>query len=203
MAFIPAPNCAEMVLVFTVESQICANVFHLKGETPFDATSLATMAVLFRDWWDTNLKNHCNAVVSLDRIRGRALDTDHSPSVEVTSGMPLAGTSMSQAMPNNVTVAVKWQTGLSGRSYRGRTYHVGLNEGQVSANEVTPTGITALTNAYNALLTAINGTPYALVVLSRYNNNQPRATAVATEIDGVSIDTFIDSQRRRLPGRGR
>jgi hypothetical protein len=203
MAFIPAPNCAEMVLIFTMGNQICANVFHLKGETPFDATSLATMAVLFRNWWNTNMKTKCNSAVSLDRIRGRALDTDHSPAVEVTDGMPIVGNSTFQAMPNNVTVAVKWQTGLSGRSYRGRTYHIGLTEEHVSANEVTPGAIAALTTAYNALLTAVNETPYSLVVLSRYSGNQPRETAVATEIDGVAIDTFIDSQRRRLPGRGR
>ena len=44
--------------------------------------------------------------------------------------------------------------------------------------------------------------PWSMVVVSRYENNAPRAEGIATLVDRLSSDGVIDSQRRRLPGRG-
>lgn len=123
--------------------------------------------------------------------------------MEDATGLPLAGTGGSVQLPNNVTLCIKWTTENRGRSFRGRTYHVGLTESQVTDNEVVAVAMGQFTTAYGALLTDLATAGWPLVIASRYANNQPRITGVATLVTGFSIDPFIDSQRRRLPGRGR
>jgi hypothetical protein len=45
---------------------------------------------------------------------------------------------------------------------------------------------------------------YNLVVLSRISEGVPRDLALAQTVTGIlTTDLFIDSQRRRLTGRGR
>jgi hypothetical protein len=45
---------------------------------------------------------------------------------------------------------------------------------------------------------------YNLVVLSRISEGVPRDLALAQAVTGIlTTDLFIDSQRRRLTGRGR
>ena len=106
-------------------------------------------------------------------------------------------------MPNATTIAVKKNTGRAGRSYRGRVYHVGLTEIQVQDNRITPTATAAINTAYSTLITRYTAINCEWVVASTQNNNVPRVVGVATPIVGVSVDPVIDSQRRRLPGRGR
>jgi len=109
-----------------------------------------------------------------------------------------------EQLPNNATLVCTLRTAQRGRSYRGRIYHIGLTEGQVVANTVVPGIITSLSLAYAQLLNTANFGGCELAVLSRYNANAPRLIGVATPvIDTLFADPTIDSQRRRLPGRGR
>jgi hypothetical protein len=103
-----------------------------------------------------------------------------------------------------VTIAVSWRTGITGRSFRGRTYHLGLSEAQYvgSTLEVTPAGL--ILTAYDALLTTINAiSGNQMGVLSRYADKAPRVNGLLTPISNVEfVDLVLDSQRRRLPLHG-
>lgn len=201
--FIPVPNCARVELVFTQGNIVMENVFHVRNDTPFDAVSLALCANVFKTWYVDELLEFLPSSYSLNKIIAKALDSDSAPGIEFTTGLPLPGGSGSAPSPNNVTMAVKWTTGLIGRSYRGRTYHVGLTESSTSGDTINSEWVSAATACYQALLTALDSTPYELVVVSKYHNNAARATGVATQIAACSIDPTVDSQRRRLAGRGR
>ncbi len=203
MAFIPAPNTAQIDMVFMYNGQRCENVYHVQQETPYDQTSLAVLAALFKNWWDTDMRPLCPNTLGLVLIVARSLESESAPTIEYSSGLPIAGaiTTVGQ-LPNNVTVAVKWTTALRGRSYRGRTFHLGLRDDMVTGNTVDPTALTALQGGYQGLIDDLDGLPGDLVVVSRYHNNAPRVTAVVTPVQGFSIDSTVDSQRRRLPGRG-
>lgn len=202
MQFIPVPNCASVVMAFTYHDQQCMNKYHLESESPFDQASLALAGNLFSGWWSTNFRGYVGASLILNRILLRALDTDHSPAVEYTQGLPLAGQGGSPNGPGNVTVAVKWASGLAGRSYRGRTFHLGLPVTQYSGNSLVAGVETTLAGKYNQLITDLDATPWHLVVVSYYTNGAPRTQGVVTEISEASVDVHLDSQRRRLAGRG-
>lgn len=203
MAYIPVANVVAVEMLFDSDSQIVENVYHWHFSVNPGITEMATLAAAHKTWWDTNIKAKVNPNTSLILIRTTNLTTQSSPRTEYNTGLPIDGTNANGAMPNNVTVVVKWITEQRGRSFRGRTYHIGLTEDVVTLNSVTTAAVTALVTAYTALMNLTMTPQPEMVVVSRFTNNAPRATGIFTNIVGLSIDPTVDSQRRRLPGRGR
>jgi len=204
MAFIPVENTAQVRMQFLYDGQHVENVYHVKSTGAWDVAGLQDLGDAFIDWWDTNLKAFMPTTGSLQQVVLRDLTTESGLAVERTTGLPLVGTNGSPQLPNNVTVAVKWSTGLAGRSFRGRTYHIGMPENSTVGNTVSAGPLDDLLAAYDALIgipPAVDAA-YTLVVVSLFHNNAPRVAGVATDILDSSIDPTIDSQRRRLPGRG-
>lgn len=200
--FQPVPDTASIELIYEINGGKAENVFHVKKDTPFTAIDLVAAAGIFNTWWNAYLKPQQSNDVTLSKIVCKALDTDSSPAIEFTSGLPDTGAINDVAAPGNVTLAVKWSSGLAGRSYRGRTFHIGLCVTQLMRDHVGTTLQEALHDAYVALLDAVSGGDLTLVVVSRFHNNARRTTAVTTPITGVSVESTLDSQRRRLSGRG-
>lgn len=131
------------------------------------------------------------------------LTTAVSPTVADTSSAGIVGgTSTSSGMPGNVTICTSFRTAGRGRSARGRNYFIGLVESVVTGNAATTTLTTALVEAYEALL--LSPEPgFTWVVLSRFAEGAPRVTALAQTVTSVVlVDSNVDSQRRRLEGRG-
>lgn len=203
MAFIPAPGCAEVAVCYNEFDQAIQNVFHVHKSTPFDLAGLHDLAEMFQGWQETDIAPLQSSSVGCSLIIARALDSETAPAIEYTENLPVVGGQTTDpGLPANVTVAVKWNTGLRGRSYRGRTFHIGLCEGMVNGNKVNEAPAAAILGAYQTLLSMLSLSTMDLVVLSKYADKAPRTVAVATPIIGCSVDEWVDSQRRRLTGRG-
>lgn len=203
MPFVPIPNTVQVETVFTWDGQYCENVYHCQRDLGYDVSDMNNLLDVFRTWWDTHLKPIVPAVVSLSNLIATDQASQTGPRTEDQTGLPIAGTNNAAALPNNVTVAVRWTTEQRGRSYRGRTYHIGLTENHVTANALISTVQTSLITAYNQLIVDVTTAGWVLVVASRFSNNAPRVTGLATPITAATLDPTVDSQRRRLPGRGR
>lgn len=206
MAFQPAPNIAQFAMRFLQAGQHVENVYHCYRSQGWDANSLNETAGTFKNWWDGDMQSLVAPNVQLLSIIGTDLTSETGVGVEYADGLPIAGTNPGQAPPNNVTIAVKWGTGLAGRSFRGRTYHIGLQANMIQADgSLFPGSLNDLRSAYDGLRVTLDNVVLALEfgVLSRVAAGAPRTTAILTPITGVSIEPFTDSQRRRLPGRGR
>lgn len=204
MPFIPCNNTAKVELIYLDQGQRVENVFHVLCPTPPDATELNEIAEAFRDWWDVEMQPLTAHDVSLVLILARDLSTEAGTAIEFSDGLPLEGTGAGP-LPNNVTVAVKWSTGLAGRSFRGRTYMVGLPNNSIdpdNTNQLLTSYQTSLDTAFELLIDAMEDAGRALVVASFFHDNAPRAAGIVTVIQAASIDINIDSQRRRLAGRG-
>lgn len=208
MAFIPAVNTARVEMVFSQGAQIVENVYHVLNSTGWDVPGLQLLGLTFIDWWNDNLRTQSSDNLSLNNVKVRDMTTASSPAVEVATGLPLVGTS-TVPLPNSSTLAVKWITGLAGRSFRGRTYHLGLSQGTlVNPNQITAAFHTILQDAYDALVAAVIAGGAELVVASFFSGVGsggapiPRSTAVLTPIISAAVNNVLDSQRRRLPERG-
>jgi hypothetical protein len=203
MPFVPIPNVAQVGLVFDYDGQRCMNVFHVEAAVPYTLSTLAPLAAVFLDWWDNNLKEFMPQTLSLVMVYAKAMDSQSAPALEITSGLPIAGTVTTQEqLPNNCTFAVKWATGLRGRSYRGRTFHIGLHNAMVEGNVLGSTWAGDFQDIYELLIDAVDTLSASLVVVSKWENHNARNTGLTTVITSVYVDPTIDSQRRRLPGRG-
>lgn len=198
------PGGIRIAMHFTYLNQKVENVYHVMNNLPNPGeVQLHLVANTFKNWWITEMRTYCSNQLTLrEVVAGETVPG--GVAVLETADLPSSGNSSDNPMPGSVTLAVKWGTGLSGRSYRGRTYHLGMTIGQVQGDQVTSAALTAIQGAYNALRTALDN---ALVgvefsVLSTQHNKAWRDPAIMTPITGLAIDPDIDSQRRRLAGRG-
>ena len=203
MTFVPIADTVQVQMCFIWDGQKVENTYHFRYAAGPTVPGMTALAVAMRDWWETELKGIAPAYFSLAKIIVTDLSYQTAPGIEYADDMPISGTAAGDSMPNSVCVAVTWTTGMRGRSYRGRTYHMPLLISQVQGNLIPGSDASGLAAAYGALMTL---TPTVavptFVVASRYANGQARTAGITTNVTGVSVNTTIDSQRRRLPERG-
>jgi hypothetical protein len=139
--------------------------------------------------------------VSLVGVKATSLESDTAPAFERPTLIP--GDLAQAAEPNNVTLAIKFLTAGRGRSARGRNYIVGLHVDAVTNNEVSSAHAAQYVTAYDELRDTSVISVGTHVVVSRFLDGVERTEGIAQTVTGVTFTDFIvDSQRRRLPGRG-
>lgn len=197
MPFIPTPRTARLELRYDYHDVPCENVLHFEYIGTPDAAALATLNGLVRNWWVAYIQGNQPVTVTLREIYSRGMAAQASP--QHTLIVAQQGTQVGAGQPGNVTFCLKLTTGLTGRSWRGRTYHIGLIESEVTGNELAITRANALAAAYGELRTTLSGSDWTWVVNSLYTNKEPRTQGINTPITGVSFtDNRVDSQRGRL-----
>lgn len=203
MAFIPATNVLKADMIYNHIGQFCSNTFYALMAGSPSLTDLTDYAGTLVNWFDTQLQPLVSNGTALTKVLVRDMTVESGAAIEFTTDLPMSGTGGS-ALPGNVTVASKWSTGLAGRSFRGRTYLVGLPVGNntTNANLLDAGYLSDLQDAYTALIADITADDRTFVVASFYHDNAPRVSAVMTEIIAVTVNNQLDSQRRRLAGRG-
>lgn len=199
MPFVPAPGIVTLDAIWQQANEIVENTFayHLAGA--ITAANLTAMAAAYAAW----VSGHTNFFATdcqLNKIYLRDMTSVNAQTLEYNVVPPIVGTAGGSSMPNNVTFALKRQTGLAGRRMRGRVYIIGLTDTMLdsSRQQLTSTWGGNLNTAYNALMAAMLAGPAATEVVYH------RALGTGTNVAGyVFSDLYLDSQRRRLPGHNR
>lgn len=202
MQFIPIPNVMMAELLYSDNISNFENVLYFKKDAGVLESDPHEVALFLKDWWTANLAPICAGTTYLRQIDVVDLSVEDSFFYSYAF-TPVNGGALTPALPKNVTLAVKFSTNRSGRSYRGRNYAVGLTEGKVVGDTAESDYCEALRAAYEELIDAAFTAGYTWVVASRYQNKLPRAIGISTEVENVSVEATIDSQRRRLKGRGK
>ena len=210
MPFVPALNTVLVEIRMLWDGQRVENTLYFSSGSPPEPGAMATLGNNIIAWWQENIAPLTSTGVILREVVVTDLTSDIGPQVtQVPSGV-LAGLVSDESLPNSTTLAVSFRTANRGRSFRGRNYFVGLTDGQVNGNNVLSTLADDLVTAYDLL----NATPFQPTwvwsVVSRYSGVDPvtgdplpREDAVVTPILTVLVtDLVVDTQRRRLPGRG-
>lgn len=203
MPFIPLPNGMRAEIRMTLDGQQVEHVLHIIAGNAPNAEDCQNVADIIDDWMgDTYL-----ALLSPDLtyrftyVRSLADSEAPEASQDANGGV---GTQVGDALPNNVSIAMALRTGFTGRSARGRVKLTGLTANDLaSTNTLDPTRAVNFTSAWETLQTNLGGDGYVWSVASFYSDGAPRAIASALAItDILFVDLTLDSQRRRLPGRG-
>lgn len=203
--FIPAPNCASVELIYSHATEISENVFHVQKGSPYSLSDLQALRATVDAWDNATGKQGRVGAATLNRIRTKALDTNSSPMEDYSLPTPRAGSIGSGvALPLNVAFCCKLATGLAGRSYRGRWYWGHLSSASMDdVGFMSAASVSAYVGFLTTLISDLADDGHTMVVVSYFNNGSWRTTAAATEIlSVVAVDRALDSQRRRLPGRG-
>lgn len=206
MPFVPAENVVLVEMRFRAFGQRIENTLWMKHQDSSDWTHDTAEQVA-----DALLGNFsalgdicfCPDVV-LHEIQVTDMTTATSPAWIFPAG-DLAGVHSGNSLPLNATLAISFRTAGRGRSSRGRNYVPALPEDEVIGNTVDNDYLTLIQDYYVGIASAIDGidSPAALVVVSRMSGGEPRETALVQPITSITVtDGYVDSQRRRLTGRG-
>lgn len=205
MPFVPVPNTAAAELVYAQQGQVAENTLYFRNDGGWTPELLVTLASSLIDWWTAFMATNVSNQTELIKVTARDLTASDGATAEVAPSTPLLGTQTGDPLPANCAYCVTFITGVAGRSFRGRNYVTGLVDAQANASIIQPAARTAIINAYQELQAAVEGDiPGAVwAVVSRFAEGAARSEGLATTITGVVGDIIMDSQRRRLPGRGK
>lgn len=202
MAFIPVPNSAQLCFDFTTAGQnwqFCVVI--RKSAPPLTSTDLANASAVAASWWSTNLRPLIQNNTVLRQTRATDISVEGGGQSIATVGT--AGTNGGILVPLNAALVVSLRTAKRGRSYRGRIYLGGLEQTDlVSETDVAGAYVTSVLAAIAALQSQLDTNSFDLVVASKQHNKVVTNPAETNEVIAATCDSHIDSQRRRLFGRG-
>lgn len=203
MAFIPVPNTVAVEIRMGLDGQRVENTLAFEyAVTPTEADA-NTLGDALIDWWDNQYSANLCSSLGLVEVVLTDLTADDSFSVTRVPTTPVTGKQNLEPVPNSVAICISLRSSGRGRSSRGRNYIPAIPHDSVALNRVTGSVLTQLTSAYNTLGTLADDAGATWVVISRSHNKIPRTTGVTFPITTVVFtDNVVDSQRRRLPGRG-
>jgi hypothetical protein len=132
----------------------------------------------------------------------------YNPALPLALDLPIvpaeAGTRIGVPEAGNVTVTMSERTGLAGRAFRGRMYVPGISENDSLANDTISSVLAGLlSTAMQNLITTLFSAPEEMAIFHRPHIPPHPLDNLTTFVTSYVIENILDSQRRRLPGRGR
>lgn len=211
MPFVPVDSTVLVECRMTLQDQKVENTLWVNFPTEPNVAVMNALAADILDWWISDYATLCSDNVVLREVVCTYQGTNTGAQVSLPAPGGTNGNLTGPQLPNNNSLTVSFRTANRGRSFRGRNYIVGLIIGSVVDNNAVPGYVNAVTDAYEKLLPGGGAlTAGTWVVASRFSGVDaddkpiPRAAGVVTPITSVLVvDSTIDSQRRRLPGRGK
>ena len=183
--------------------QACVNTLWFEKDTPYDADQLQDLVNELYTNWQSELKPLLSDDIALAGMRATAQDSSTAPSFATSFSPALTGDVVSDTGPNNSCWTIQFATAQRGRSFRGRNYIGGIPLSVVAGNYITVAAAGAFVGAYTNLVDFGVLDLGIHVVVSHFTNGGPRVSGVTTPVISYRYaDLAMDSQRRRLPGRG-
>jgi len=208
MPFIPVADAAKVALKFTAYGQQFINTLWFTKSGGWTAEDLIDLCTAVNSWAIAEYVPLMSNEYSYEGSTAVDMSAEGQEGVEVPVVPPEEGGNVVAGLPGNVTAAIKFLTGFTGRSNRGRNYFVGLGENQVTGNTLSDSFTTAIIGAFDALASYLTGLAADHVVASLYSGVDsnghpiPRSAGVTKVITQYAMDNLVDSMRKRLTGRG-
>lgn len=200
MPFQPIPNVASAEIRFDMPDAVRAEnrIFFLQP-AGYTLATIQALAQIVDNWVATSWLGQLPNAVSYREtfVRGQSMEEDVQ---DVRNDGAGPGLINSPILPNEVSFAVKFETGLTGRSARGRLYVTGLTEGEVTGNLLSVVRANAMVDSLNTLFATAQASNWTPVVVQRINNGAVLPAGIPRPIVDVGFtDLIVDSQRGRKP----
>lgn len=198
------PLVVKAALMFTRDTRNLVNTLHFTKSAGWNLASMTVLAQDLKNWWSTIYRASIPPAVALSQIQIRLLDPTNPLAVDLPVIPTIAGTRAGSPDAGNVSVTLSERTGLAGRAHRGRIYAPSLMETDVSDTDtLASVTVTSLANAIANLIFGFS-TNSAFPVIFHRPGLIPKPLDNAFDlVTSYVLENIIDSQRRRLPGRGR
>lgn len=208
--FVPVENTVQVKFIQSMDGQVITNNIYFHKDAAWTDAEMATFAEAAYNEWVTNMLPNQAVNLSLNQVDVIDLTTQTSGGGTFTSST--SGTSaVGVPQPPFSAFCLKLVTAKRGRSYHGRVYIAGLDNGKTASDgKVNGAYATALQGGLNSIKTALESAiTSTMVVVSRYSGVTtdhkpiPRTTGIYTPVTDITYtDLNLDVQRRRAVGRG-
>lgn len=205
MPFIPAPNIIQVEMRCTRNGQKIENRWMFNNGGPVSAATLVTIATLVWDWAEATYLPLLSAEILMNEVVATDMSTISGGQYTYAPDATTIGGVGGYDLPNEVSLAVSLRSAFRGRSARGRTYVMSLNDGQMAdTNNVLPATATAFAAAFNTLRASAAAIAKPLTIVSYRSEGvvRPGGPVYFTVTNAVVVDTVVDSMKRRKPGVG-
>jgi len=174
-----------------------SNVFSFKSATQPSPVEMQSIAQNFYTWIATAFKACLTGAHNVDRVEARTRWVGVNYFGNYYPPQPNPGTATGATLPNSGASTIAWKSGARGRSFQGRTFMGGISEALVTQDTIGSTLLVAYQTLANLVATFTNtpGTPMQFVIAS------VKLLQLVNVLRDV-LDNIMDSQRRRLTGRG-
>ncbi len=192
----------KVVVTWGFEGKPSVNVHFVLMDTPTTPvpdTTLLIAANAMHDAITDNWKPTGSDSWTVDSIDAIDWSDEDGNSIQTDLTLPIVGLNNTQGLPSSLAVVVSQRSDHTGRSRRGRNYIPGICISLVTRNEINANWVVALGDMYSDFRFNLSLDDLEHVVLSLYSDNAPRTTPLATAITGTTVNSRIDTQRRRLP----
>lgn len=201
--FIPVPHTAKAVMRYSLFGQTVENVFHFLGPDDFNVATCQLLAETMQLEWNNIVKSTLSPQLELLDITVTGIHTRFGPQFIAPVGV--TGTNIGAAFADpGATLAIKFGTAQIGRSYRGRMYWPCLQAPEVTAgvvNSAYASGLAVAMQAFFGQVGASAGVEH--VIVSYQNDCIWRTVGLPVLVTSYTVTDYnVDSQRRRLIGRG-
>lgn len=203
----PKPDNPRVCLVrflYHRDTRTLMNTFHVQQAAPWNLASMQQLATVMHTWWSSSFHNAVPVGVGLYQIQVRKLDPTEPLAYDLDISPDDPGLRVGTMEPGNVTLTISWRTGLAGRYFRGRLYVPCLVENDVASNDLVTSGyITVLAACAITLLTNLQAAAFTLTIFHPPHYPPKLLDNQFTDVTTAVLENIVDSQRKRLPGRGR
>jgi hypothetical protein len=172
------------------------NVWYCAGPDPFDPVVAADIAATFQTGY-SGILAHLSQDFFVYQIDVQNLAGVASGSYTLFITSPESGAIVQDSLPSNNAFCVRLRTALPGRRFRGRKYFAGLGEGDVTGNTYDIARADGIVSAVQDLIDALATNLTPMQIVSFVGETSVPVTSASY------FDRIVDSQRRRLTGRGR
>lgn len=203
MPFVPVPNTAQANIRYQLDGERIENTLHFTKGSGWAAGDLALLADGLADRWGAFVMPQLSVDCLLREVYVVDLTTATSGTATQAVIPNIPGGNGGESMPNNVAYCVSLRSTNRGRAFRGRIYIPGIPQGVVENSRVTLAWQNAIVAAVESVRGGMLGDGYTMTIASKFSNGLPRPVGLPTPVIAVTaVDNVLDSQRRRLPGRG-
>ena len=204
MPFVPVADTVMAELRYSLDGQRVENTLYFSRAGGWAIADLPPLYNMLLIWWTTELSQNISDDCVFNEIAFTDLSDVAGFSVQIATPTPHpTGQTVFPSAPNNVSLAVSFRTLRRGRSFRGRNFVAGLADTDILQSHLAGAVVSAIEGYYADLITLAATGGWSWVVVSRISGGDDRVAGIATPISSVIVlDDVVDSQRRRLPGRG-
>jgi hypothetical protein len=193
------PNVIRCAFKFRQGTDERVMVTHWQDQNPpVTSQDLIDLGAQMEEWWD-NVGKQCSHVsLCLTDITLTDLTTETGAvHTHLVSPQICGAYGGGSAASGHTTSTVSWRTAARGPQGRGRNYWPGLSDDATNDDStITSTMVLRLAVAAANLVFGYNPPSIFIGVLSRVHS-------IFRLANDIVIENVIDSQRRRLPKRGR